>query len=169
MLINGHRIDSFSGEVQGVTGVNLAAIPFAAIDRVEILKDGASAVYGSDATAGVINFITRNDYTGAEVTGFTACRRGGGGEQFRARSRRVGATCRKTAGTLSSRARTTNRSRWTQADRNFSNSSYIPDIGLIGISSNTYPGRVTTGGIGVISNGHVANSLRGLRTEHVLQ
>ena len=70
MLINGHRIDSFSGEVQGVTGVNLAAIPFAAIDRVEILKDGASAIYGSDAIAGVINFITRNDYTGAEVTGF---------------------------------------------------------------------------------------------------
>src|SRR4051812_1068110 len=49
VLINGHRIDSFSGEVQGVTGVNLAAIPFAAIERVEVLKDGASAIYGSDA------------------------------------------------------------------------------------------------------------------------
>jgi len=40
--------------------VNLGVIPFAAIDRVEILKDGASAVYGSDAIAGVINFILRS-------------------------------------------------------------------------------------------------------------
>ena len=69
VLINGHRIDSFPGEIQGVQGVNLASIPFAAIERVEILKDGASAIYGSDAIAGVINFITRSDYTGAEVTG----------------------------------------------------------------------------------------------------
>jgi len=159
VLINGHRIDSFSGEVQGVTGVNLAAIPFAAIERVEILKDGASAIYGSDAIAGVINFITRNDYTGAEVTGFYGVpTRGGGGEQFQ--------------GTVSAGWGDLAKDRWNafisgsyneqksldQVDRNFSNSSYIPDIGLIGISSNTYPGRVTTGGIGVISNGHVANS-----------
>ena len=69
VLINGHRMEGFAGEIQGVQGVNLAAIPFAAIERVEILKDGASALYGSDAIGGVINFITRSDYTGAEVSG----------------------------------------------------------------------------------------------------
>ena len=79
VLINGNRIDSFAGEVQGVGGVNLANIPFQAIERVEILKDGASAIYGSDAIAGVINFITRSDYTGAEVTGFYGTPTRGGG------------------------------------------------------------------------------------------
>ena len=39
-------------------------IPFAAIDRIEVLKDGASAIYGTDAIGGVINFITRKDFTG---------------------------------------------------------------------------------------------------------
>ena len=65
VLLNGKRLNTFSGEIQGVQGVNLTTIPFSAIERVEILKDGASAVYGSDAIAGVINFIMRQDYTGA--------------------------------------------------------------------------------------------------------
>ena len=65
VLINGKRVNGFAGEVNGVQGVNLAVIPFAAIERVEVLKDGASAVYGSDAIAGVINFIVRQDYRGA--------------------------------------------------------------------------------------------------------
>lgn len=44
-------------------------IPFAAIERVEVVTDGASAIYGSDAVAGVVNYILRKDYEGAEVTG----------------------------------------------------------------------------------------------------
>ena len=47
--------------------VDVSTIPLAAIDRVEILTDGASAVYGSDAVAGVVNFILRKDYQGQEV------------------------------------------------------------------------------------------------------
>ena len=159
VLINGHRIDSFSGEVQGVTGVNLAAIPFAAIERVEVLKDGASAIYGSDAIAGVINFITRSDYTGAEITGFYgAPTRGGGGEQFQGTVSAGWGDLTKDGWNAFISGSYNEQKSLDQVDRNFSNSSYIPDIGLIGISSNTYPGRVTTGGIGVISNGHVANS-----------
>ena len=42
--------------------VNLQQIPFAAMERVEVLREGASAIYGTDAVAGVINFITRKDY-----------------------------------------------------------------------------------------------------------
>src|SRR5665213_770233 len=68
VLINGKRVNGFAGEIQGVQGVNLAVIPFAPLERVEVLKDGASAVYGSDAIAGVINFILRSDYRGAEAT-----------------------------------------------------------------------------------------------------
>jgi iron complex outermembrane receptor protein len=43
-------------------------IPFAALERVEVLRDGASSLYGSDAVGGVINFITKKDYQGGTVT-----------------------------------------------------------------------------------------------------
>jgi iron complex outermembrane receptor protein len=48
--------------------VDLNSIPIAAIERIEVLKDGASAIYGSDAIAGVVNVILRKDYSGAEMT-----------------------------------------------------------------------------------------------------
>ena len=48
--------------------LNLLNLPLAAIERVEIQLDGASAVYGSDAIGGVVNFITRKDYRGLSVT-----------------------------------------------------------------------------------------------------
>jgi iron complex outermembrane receptor protein len=46
----------------------LNSIPISAIDRIEIFKDGASAVYGSDAMAGVINFITKTGFAGGEIS-----------------------------------------------------------------------------------------------------
>jgi iron complex outermembrane recepter protein len=159
VLINGHRMDSFAGEVQGVQGVNLSAIPFEAIERVEILKDGASAIYGSDAIGGVINFITRSDYTGAEVTGlYGAPTRGGGGEQWQAGGTLGLGDLAKDRWNVVVSAQYNEQKSLDQVDRNFSNSSYIPDIGLIGISSNTNPGNITTGGIGVVNNGRLAQS-----------
>ena len=44
-------------------------IPAIALSRIELLKDGASATYGSDAVAGVVNFITRSDFRGVEFQG----------------------------------------------------------------------------------------------------
>lgn len=70
VLINGRRISSFGGIASlnvGNSSVDVNSIPIAAIERIEVLKDGASAVYGSDAVAGVINFILRKDYVGAEA------------------------------------------------------------------------------------------------------
>lgn len=160
VLLNGHRLDSFAGELPGVQGVNLAAIPLQAIDRVEILKDGASAIYGSDAIGGVINFITRSDYAGAEATAlYGTPTRGGGGDQWQA-SGTVG------LGDLSNdgynvllSAQYNEQKSLDQADRNFSSTSYRPDIGLFGISPHSNPGRITTGGIGVVRDGHlVANA-----------
>jgi outer membrane receptor protein involved in Fe transport len=46
--------------------VDLSTIPTAIVKRVEVLKDGASAIYGSDAVAGVVNIITRDDFEGFE-------------------------------------------------------------------------------------------------------
>ncbi len=68
VLLNGRRVANF-GFAQNIneTGVDLNSIPLSAVDRVEVLKDGASAIYGSDAIAGVINVILRKDFEGNEV------------------------------------------------------------------------------------------------------
>jgi iron complex outermembrane recepter protein len=70
ILLNGRRVspapnaDPNTGQGQSY---NLNTIPLSAIERIEILKDGASAIYGSDAIAGVINFILKKDYSGGEI------------------------------------------------------------------------------------------------------
>ena len=85
VLIDGKRAAVYGGGSGGVAGssVDISSIPIAAIERVEILKDGASAVYGSDAIAGVVNFILRKNFQGAEVsaTGGTPTEGGGGQNQ----------------------------------------------------------------------------------------
>ncbi|MFC0252661.1 TonB-dependent receptor domain-containing protein [Massilia consociata] len=71
VLLNGRRItaSAYADPNQGKSAVyDLNTIPVSAIERVEIFKDGASAVYGSDAIAGVINFITKSNYQGKELT-----------------------------------------------------------------------------------------------------
>jgi iron complex outermembrane recepter protein len=62
VLINGHRVAS------GAFGslVDTSMLPLSAVERVEILTDGSSAIYGADAVAGVVNVILRSDYEGAE-------------------------------------------------------------------------------------------------------
>lgn len=59
MLLNGRRLGNNAVSNSNGSGVDLNTIPFAAIDRVEVLRDGASALYGTDAIGGVINFITK--------------------------------------------------------------------------------------------------------------
>jgi iron complex outermembrane recepter protein len=64
VLLDGERLapNAFNG-----LGVDLSGIPFSAIDTVEVLREGASALYGSDAIAGVINFKTKKNYQGAQI------------------------------------------------------------------------------------------------------
>src|SRR3546814_9174876 len=85
-LMNGHRL--ISGSTQQ-TNSDYPFLPELAIERVEIVADGASAIYGSDAVAGVVNFITRK-----RVSGFEA--------NVRSEERRVGKECVSTC-----------RSRWS--------------------------------------------------------
>lgn len=76
VLLNGRRVAA-----HGLNGgvVDLNSIPMAAVERIEILKDGASAIYGTDAIGGVINFILRKDYKGLELEAFTDVTQQGGG------------------------------------------------------------------------------------------
>lgn len=88
VLVNGKRrhqsslINIFGTRGRGNTGTDLNAIPVSAIDRIEILRDGASAQYGSDAIAGVINIVLKSNVE--EFTGWvnTGVRKEGDGEMF---------------------------------------------------------------------------------------
>ena len=78
ILLNGRRL---ANNAIDASAVDLNTIPFAAIDRVEILRDGASALYGTDAIGGVINFITKKSITEGQVSAsFDSPTHSGGGE-----------------------------------------------------------------------------------------
>lgn len=84
VLLNGRRIAPYGiGFTGDSVSVDVGSIPIAAIDRVEVLKDGASAIYGSDAIAGVVNFILRRDYTGVELSADAGDTQRGGADNQR--------------------------------------------------------------------------------------
>jgi len=80
VLLNGRRVAA-----HGLTGsaVDGNQIPMAALERVEVLKDGASAIYGTDAIGGVINFITKTNFQGLALNAFTDMAEAGGGAIYR--------------------------------------------------------------------------------------
>jgi len=88
ILINGKRKNTSAllytqtSPGRGETGADISAIPQGAIERVEILRDGASAQYGSDAIAGVMNIILKDDYDGGNVTFNTGITSAGDGETY---------------------------------------------------------------------------------------
>ena len=75
-LLNGHRV---APSAYG-SGVDLSMIPLEAVERIEVLTDGSSAVYGSDAVGGVINIILRKDFNGQETSARLDTLTQGGGE-----------------------------------------------------------------------------------------
>ncbi len=82
VLLNGHRVATFAGQtlLGAMTGVDLNTLPLSAIERIEVLSDGASALYGADAIAGVVNIITRRGLEINEATAGVSWPRGGAHE-----------------------------------------------------------------------------------------
>ena len=80
VLLNGRRVTASVSSGAGVS-VDLNTIPTSVIERVEVLKDGASAVYGSDAIAGVVNIITKKGYDGFEFSSYFGDTTEGGGSR----------------------------------------------------------------------------------------
>ena len=81
VLLNGRRLPN---EAIGDSSINVDAVPMSAIERVEVLRDGASSIYGTDAIAGVVNFITKRSVNKITFTfGAVQPQRDGGGEQRR--------------------------------------------------------------------------------------
>ncbi|HTS21781.1 MAG TPA: TonB-dependent receptor [Casimicrobiaceae bacterium] len=139
VLLNGRRLANYAF-LSGT--VNLGSIPLAAIDRVEILKDGASSIYGTDAVAGVINFITRKDYTGMDVVGQAGITERGGGDRYQTT---VSAGWGNLAAdhvngfvTLDWQKETALAAR----DRTFSATGYRPDQGYTNLSVNSFPANI---------------------------
>lgn len=85
VLVNGRRLATSFNGAEGSEAININTIPLSAIERVEVLKDGASSTYGSDALAGVVNFILSRDFQGIDI-GVLANQptRSGGGDSQRA-------------------------------------------------------------------------------------
>ena len=81
VLLNGRRVANHAFDA---AAVDLNAIPLAAIDRIEVLRDGASAIYGTDAIGGVINFILKRELVGLDVSAqVTKPQKSGGGDTQR--------------------------------------------------------------------------------------
>jgi iron complex outermembrane receptor protein len=78
VLINGRRITY--GGTGANASVDLSALPTNVIERIEVLKDGSSAVYGSDATAGVVNIITRKRLDGLDANVYSSTSTRGDGQ-----------------------------------------------------------------------------------------
>ncbi len=81
ILINGRRVASFADALQN-QAADLSFVPTAMVDRVEILRDGASAVYGSDAITGVVNVILKKDFEGIEASLNTGASMDSDGETY---------------------------------------------------------------------------------------
>ncbi|XLZ67853.1 TonB-dependent receptor [Massilia sp. SR12] len=141
VLLNGRRLANFASPGANA-GVDLNAIPAAAIARVEVLKDGASAIYGTDAIGGVINFITRADYTGADASIYgSATQHGGAGKAMATLSGGSGKLTEQGYNLFAVLDYQDNKP-LRSGQRDWIGSAYQPDINLDVGSSNTFPANV---------------------------
>jgi len=139
VLLNGRRLANYA--FFGGT-VNLNTIPLAAIDRVEILKDGASSIYGSDAIAGVVNFITRKDYSGAEVTAQAGVTQHGGGDHYQTTVTAGYGDLAKDRFNAFVTVDWQKDTALAAHDRPFSRTAYLPEAGVNLLSFATFPANI---------------------------
>ena len=137
ILLNGRRMAAFAF---GVDAVDLNSIPFAVIDRVEVLRDGASAIYGTDAISGVINFITKKTYNGGTLS-LEAIKpvKSGGSENRGSIVLGFGDLDKENVNFWLSFDKQ-NKDRLRALDRAFSATGVIPSKGVSGSSPTTFPG-----------------------------
>jgi iron complex outermembrane receptor protein len=136
VLLNGHRLAPYA--LSGGESVDLSGIPFAAIERVEILKDGASAIYGTDAVAGVINFILRKDFKGVEINGDYDITEHAGGNSWRGNATLGFGDLAFDRYNVFVSAGYLKQELLQAIQRNFTRTGYIPSLGL----DATNPGQV---------------------------
>lgn len=142
VLLNGRRLANYAFTSTTGPGVDLHAIPLAAIERVEVLKDGASALYGSDAIAGVINFVTRKDFHGGEFSLARSEPQAGGGARTRATASAGGGNFDDDGYNVFVVLDVQRGERLRATQRDFASTSYRPEIGLNGLSPSSWPANI---------------------------
>ena len=153
VLLNGKRIVNNPNQT---VAVDLNTMPIAALERVEILQDGASSTYGTDAIAGVINYITRKQYQGFTIGAETQIPEDGGGEVYLGNLLggygNLASQGWNVFGALNYRKQQPLQGN----ERDFMESSYIPSKGFDGTSPTTFPGNyVQTGTINTATNPYI--------------
>ncbi|MGB8855274.1 MAG: TonB-dependent receptor [Burkholderiales bacterium] len=157
ILLNGRRLANYA--FNGAA-VDVNSIPLAVIERVEILKDGASAIYGTDAIGGVINFITRKDFTGVELAAAASQTDQGGADNIKA-------TITGGFGDLAKNGYNLFAS-WDYDDttslpgrlRSFAKTGIRPDLGFSKTSGNVVPANIRGAGITGTVNPSAATGCR---------
>lgn len=139
VLLNGRRLANYAFDG---ASVDLNSIPLAAIDRVEVLKDGASAIYGSDAIAGVLNFVLRKDYVGAEVSANLAVTQHGGGNSNLFNGAFGKGDPTRDGYNFFAALSYQKDQRLRALEREFANTVYRPEIGLNGLYGVTFPANI---------------------------
>ncbi len=146
ILLNGRRLSNYAFNASGGGTVNLNQIPLGAVERVEVLKDGASAIYGTDAIGGVINFILRKDYTGAEVSAYGTKTEGGGGNTRRYTGSVGFGDINKQRFNILMTADYQKDTPLKAASRTFGSTAIRPDLGFSRTSGNLFPANFSFGG-----------------------
>lgn len=136
VLLNGRRL---ANNALDGSAVDLNTIPFAAIQRIEVLRDGASALYGTDAVGGVINFITRSDMHGGEISLEGAKPQHAGGGSYGGSVTYGFGDLEDDGFNIMAVLSTDTQNRVTASERSFGKTGYIPSKGLSKLSSNTTP------------------------------
>jgi iron complex outermembrane receptor protein len=142
VLLNGRRVAAFAFDS---SAVDLNSIPFAAVERIEVLRDGASAIYGTDAIGGVINFITKRDYKGFDATvNYSRPQEEGGKKKGFAISGGFG-SLEKDGYNLWASADVQKNDLITSLQREFGKTGVLPDRGVFLTSGTTFPANFTQG------------------------
>jgi iron complex outermembrane receptor protein len=144
VLLNGRRLAPYANS--GGQSVDLSGIPASALERVEILKDGASAIYGTDAIGGVINFILRKDFSGVEINANYFATTQGGGNNGRINATAGYGDLAKDRYNFFLSADYFKQDSLKASQRTSTQTAYIPWLGLDLTSTNSFPANITQPG-----------------------
>jgi outer membrane receptor protein involved in Fe transport len=147
ILLDGQRLVPSSA----VGRVDLNNIPLALIERVDTLTGGAATTYGADAVSGVVNFITRSDFSGIELNVGQQITENGDGEYNRL-DLTIGSNFDDDRGNVVFSVGYQNADPVYQSDRRFSRNNYTSTSGAVGGSGTTVPSRFTLGGLAGAGN-----------------
>ena len=149
VLLNGRRL---ANHPYDTASVDLNMIPLSALDRVEVLRDGASAIYGTDAIGGVVNFITKRSVNVTTITAEAVRPRKEGADEERVNLStgfgNLGTDGWNVFGVLDWHRQEV----LTSQQRAFSQTGVIPNRGLNGTSGTTFPGNYYDAATGIASN-----------------